>query len=150
MYAGDTVLTTAHAPDRYSGSIAFSGLPGTVVAVRAGREMWSRLGSLSTAGAPAVDANEVSAGLESFGPRLGGGYPILVRLGVRHRTLPFPVVTSSGNSTVTETSFGGGLGIPIAFDRVTLDIAALRSSRSGVPGVTEHAYNLSFGLQVHP
>lgn len=149
MYAGDTVLATAHAPDRYSGSIAFTGLPGTVIAVRGGRELWSRMAGLSTTGAPAVDANEISAGLESFGPRIGG-YPILVRLGARRRTLPFPVVTATGTSDVQETSFGGGLGIPIAFDRVTLDISALRSSRTGVAGISEHAYNLSFGLQVHP
>lgn len=146
MFANDSLLTTATIPDRYSGSIAFSGIPGTLVAVRASHERWSQLSGLSIARTGVVDANDVSAGIESNGPRIGGGFPLLVRLGVRRRTLPFQV----GTSTVQETSFGGGIGVPISLDRVTLDISALRASRTGVAGVPEHAYNLSFGLQVHP
>lgn len=146
MFANDSLLTTATIPDRYSGSVTFSGIPGTVVAIRGSHERWSQLSGLSVVHTIAVDANDVSAGLESDGPRLGGGFPLLVRLGVRRRTLPFQV----GTSAVQETSFGGGIGVPIALDRVTLDIALLRASRTGVAGVSEHAYNLSFGLQVHP
>lgn len=146
MFANDSLLTTGTIPDRYSGSIAFSGIPGTVVALRASHERWSQLSGLSYAKTVAIDANDLSAGVESNGPRLSGGYPLLVRLGVRRRTLPFQV----GTSSVQETSFGGGIGVPISLDRVTLDIAALRTIRSGVAGVDEHAYNLSFGLQVHP
>jgi hypothetical protein len=146
MFANDSLITSAHIPDRFSGSVAFSGIPGTTIAVRASRERWSQLNGLSYAGTNAVDANDLSAGIESAGPRLSGGFPILVRLGIRRRTLPFQV----GTSTVQETSFGGGIGVPIALDRVTLDIAALRASRTGVTGFDEHAYNLSFGLQVHP
>lgn len=146
MFANDSLLTTAHIPDRYSGSIAFSGIPGTLVAVRAAHQRWSQLDGLSYVHTSAVDANDVSLGIESAGPRLGGDFPILVRVGVRRRTLPFAV----GTSSVQETSFGGGIGVPIAFDRVTLDMALLRSTRTGVAGVNERAYNLSFGLQVHP
>jgi long-subunit fatty acid transport protein len=145
MFANDSLLTTATIPDRYSGSIAFSGIPGTTVAVRAQHERWSQLSSLSTVGTRAVDANDISAGVESSGPRLGG-FPLLLRLGARQRTLPFEL----GTASIKETSFGAGLGVPIAYDRVTLDIAAFRTNRTGVPAVTEHAYNLSFGLQVHP
>lgn len=146
MFANDSLLTTGTIPTRYSGSIAFSGIPGTMVAARASHEMWSQLGNLSNAHTLAVDANDVSLGVESNGPRIGGGFPILVRLGVRRRTLPFAV----GSSSVQETSFGGGIGIPIAYDRVTLDMALLHEARSGVAGVSERGYNLSFGLQVHP
>lgn len=146
MYAGDTVLTSANIPDRFSGSISFGGLAGTVFSVRASRERWSQIAPLMTQRTAAVDATDVSAGLESAGPRLGGGFPILFRLGARQRTLPFPV----GTSQIKETSFGGGLGVPIAFDRVTLDLAALRENRTGVAAVSEHAYMLSFGLQVRP
>ncbi|MGI8509760.1 MAG: hypothetical protein ACR2MQ_10580 [Gemmatimonadaceae bacterium] len=145
MYAGDTVLSRARIPDQYSGTVTFQGLPGTLIAVRGSRELWTQIGSLSTFNAPAVDATDVSVGIESAGPRVGG-LPLLIRAGGRHRTLPF----SAGGNTITETSFGGGLGIPIALDRVTLDVAVLRSSRTGVPQISEHAYNLSFGLQVHP
>ncbi len=146
MFANDSLLTTAHVPDRYSGSVIFSGIPGTLVAVRASHQRWSELSPLTIAHTGAVDANDVSAGLESSGPRFGGGFPLLLRLGVRRRTLPFEV----GTSPVQETSFGGGLGIPITLDRVTVDVSLLHSSRTGVAGVNEHAYNLSFGLQVRP
>jgi hypothetical protein len=117
-----------------------------MIAARASHETWSELGGLSYAHTLAVDANDVSLGVESSGPRIGGGFPILVRLGVRRRTLPFAV----GTSAIQETSFGGGIGIPIAFDRVTLDMALLHEARTGVAGVSERGYNLSFGLQVHP
>ena len=146
MFANDSLLTRGTIPTRYSGSIAFTGIPGTMVAARASHETWSQLGDLSSAHTVAVDANDVSLGIESNGPRIGGGFPILVRVGVRRRTLPFAV----GTSEIQETSFGGGIGIPIAFDRVTLDMALLHEARSGVAGVNEHGYNLSFGLQVHP
>lgn len=145
MFANDSLLTTAHIPDSYSGSIAFTGIPGTTFAIRGQHDRWSQLNSLSYVGTTATDANDVSAGVESNGPRLGG-FPLLLRIGARRRTLPFQV----GTQSVQETSFGGGIGVPIAYDRVTFDIAALHTSRTGVAGVTERAYNLSFGLQVHP
>jgi hypothetical protein len=145
MFANDSLLSKGTIPDRYSGSIAFSGIPGTTVAVRAQHERWSQLNSLSTIGTAAVDANDISAGVESNGPSLGG-FPLLLRIGARQRTLPFEL----GTSSIKETSFGAGIGVPIAYDRVTLDIAALHTNRTGAAGVTEHAYNLSFGLQVHP
>ncbi|MEO7041842.1 MAG: hypothetical protein ABI035_06255 [Gemmatimonadaceae bacterium] len=145
MFANDSLLTTSHIPDSYSGSIAFTGIPGTTVAIRGQHDNWSQMTALSYSGATGVDANDVSAGVESNGPKLGG-FPLLLRVGVRRRDLPFLV----GTQTVQETSFGGGIGVPIAYDRVTFDIAALHTNRTGVAGVTERAYNLSFGLQVHP
>ena len=146
MFANDSLQTTANIPDRYSGSIVFSGIPGTLVAVRASRQRWSSLNGLTLARTGTVDANDLSAGIESSGPKFGGGFPLLLRIGARRRTLPFEV----GNSPVQETSYGGGLGVPISLDRVTLDMSLLRSVRTGVAGVSEHAYNLSFGLQVRP
>ena len=146
MFANDSLLTTGTIPTRYSGALAFTGIPGTMVAARASHETWTQLGDLSYAHTRAVDANDLSLGVESSGPRLGGGFPLLMRLGVRRRTLPFAV----GTSAIQETSFGGGIGIPIAYDHVTLDMALLHESRTGVTGVSERGYNLSFGLQVHP
>ncbi len=145
MYANDTTLSSGKVPDEYSGSISFSGLPGTIVAARASHTRWSELNPLATTGGQAMDANDYSVGVESAGPRVGN-FPILIRLGGRQRTLPFLV----GTSQVKETSYGGGLGIPIAFNRVVFDMSVLRANRTGVPGISEHAYDLSFGLQVHP
>lgn len=146
MFGNDSLLTTGSIPDRYAGSLSFTGIPGTTLSFRASHERWSQLGTLSTLQTATVDANDFSFGVESAGPRLGGGYPVLLRLGIRQRTLPFDV----GTDMVKETSFGGGIGIPISFDHVTLDMAVLRANRTGVPDVSEHAYNLSFGLQVRP
>lgn len=145
MYAGDSVITHATVPDRYAGSISFQGIPGTVVSIRAARERWSSLTPLSTTGSRAVDVTDYGAGLESRGPRFGSS-AMLVRAGVRSRTLPFP----AAGSTVRETSFGGGIGIPVAYDHVTLDLAAMRNSRTGVRGVSESGYTFSVGLRVQP
>ena len=147
MYTGDTLLSRGRIPDNYAGSISFQGIPGTLLAVRMARDLWSSLTPLSTAGAQAVDATDISVGAESAGPRFGSaGEPIVIRLGVRRRTLPFLV----GTTQVRETSFGGGLGIPLAQNRVVLDMSLLRSNRTGVSGVAESAYGLSLGLRVHP
>ena len=145
MYVNDTAAVHGDIPDRYSGSVSFEGLPGTIIAARFSRELWSQMASLSASGAHAVDATDMSLGAESAGPRLGG-FPLLLRAGIRRRDLPFQV----GTTTVRETSFGGGIGLPIAYDRVTFDVSVLRSNRTGVAGVDEHAYNLSFGLRVRP
>ena len=145
MYVNDTAAVHGDIPDRYSGSVSFEGLPGTIIAARVSRELWSQMASLSASGAHAVDATDMSLGAESAGPRLGG-FPLLLRAGIRRRDLPFQV----GTTTVRETSFGGGIGLPIAYDRVTFDVSVLRSNRTGVAGVDEHAYNLSFGLRVRP
>lgn len=145
MYVNDTAATRGNIPDRYSGSITFEGLPGTILAARYSRERWSQMASLSASGARATDATDVSVGAESAGPHLGG-FPLLLRAGIRKRDLPFLV----GGTPVREVSFGGGLGLPIAYDRVTFDLAVLRSNRTGVAGVSERAYNLSFGLRVRP
>jgi hypothetical protein len=145
MFVNDSMLTTGDIPDSYSGSLSYSGIPGTTIAIRQSHTSWSSMDGLSYAGTKAVDANDFSAGVESNGPRIGG-FPMSLRAGFRQRTLPFQV----GSASIKETSFGGGLGIPIAYDRVVLDIAALRTSRTGVAGVNERAYNLSFGLRVRP
>jgi hypothetical protein len=147
LYSGDTLLSKGRIPDNYAGSLSFQGIPGTLLAVRMARDRWSSLTPLSTSGAHAVDATDISGGLESAGPHIGSaGELIVIRLGVRHRTLPFLV----GTTQVRETSFGGGLGVPLAQNHVVLDLSLLRSNRTGVSGIAESAYNFSFGLRVHP
>lgn len=145
MYVNDSAATHGSIPDRYSGSVIFEGLPGTIIAARYARELWSQMASLSASGAQPVDATDMSLGAESAGPRIGG-FPLLIRAGIRRRDLPFP---ANGN-TVRETSWGGGFALPISYDRVTFDVSVLRSARTGVAGVDEHAYNLSFGLRIRP
>lgn len=141
----DTVLSRGKIPNNYAVSLGYSGIPGTFVAVRYGVDRWQSLQSLSLSGATAVQTSDFSVGLESTGPKTGS-QAIVFRLGARFRTLPFQV----SGSTVTEHSFGGGVGLPISGGRAMLDLGVLRSARTGVSGVTENAYNLSFGLRIHP
>jgi len=150
LYVGDTVISTGRIPNRYAASLSFEGIPQTLVAFRAAREMWSSMQSMSTQGTRATDANDFSVGLESAGPRTGA-HAIVLRVGARRRSLPFAV----GTTTIDETSFGGGLGIPLGIpqlggDRATIDLSVLHNSRTSVGGVSEHALNWSFGLRVQP
>jgi hypothetical protein len=145
MSIGDTLISTAHIPDHYAASVGFTGIPGTFVAARYGVDRWKSMEPLSTVGAPAVETSDLSVGLESSGPRTGT-QAVIFRLGARFRTLPFQV----GDVTVKERSFSGGAGLPLGKGRAVLDLAVSRSSRTGVTGVTESAFNLSFGLRVHP
>lgn len=147
MSARDTLLTTGNIPDRYSASLSYSGIPGTVIAARYVNDRWSSMTALSTVGDTAVDATEFSAGLETNATRIGaGGTPILLRIGARWRTLPF----MAGGEEVKEMSFGGGAGIPLANNRVGLDLALLRSNRKGISGIKEGAFNISLGLRITP
>src|SRR5262249_20266675 len=128
MRTGDTLISTGRIPNRYAASIGFTGLPQTLIAVRAAREEWSSMQPLRTDGSQARDATDISVGLETAGPR-AGDRAIVMRLGGRRRTLPFDV----GTTEVRETSFGGGLGIPVGLprfgsDRATIDLSLLHSS----------------------
>jgi hypothetical protein len=150
MYANDTLVSSGDVPDRFAASVSFGGIPQTLLAIRYAHEGWSSMQSMSTTGARTVDANDISAGVESAGPRVGER-AILIRLGVRKRNLPFSV----GTTDIDETSFGGGLGIPLGLrqlggDRATLDFSVLRNSRTAVSGVSEKAYNFSVGLRIQP
>lgn len=145
MYTGDTLISTGRVPNHYAGSITFQGIPGTLLAFRAARDNWSAMAPLSTTNAHATDANDFSGGIESNGPRVGS-FPVVIRLGARVRDLPFDV----GSTSVRETSFGGGLGIPLAQNHVVFDFSALHSNRNAVNGVHESAYDFSVGLRVRP
>jgi hypothetical protein len=92
------------------------------------------------------------------GPRIGRR-ALTLRLGGRHRTLPF----GAAGAEVKELLLSTGIGIPVAIDRAQADITLLRASRdaerapSGTfgPGgergnVDETAYILSIGIRVRP
>ncbi|MDQ6827499.1 MAG: hypothetical protein M3081_01370 [Gemmatimonadota bacterium] len=144
-FSGDTVLTRADVPKHYAGSILYTGLPGTNIGIRAAWDGWSSLHSLAATNVNAVDGWDIGVGGETRGVTLFGS-ALPLRLGVRMRTLPFAV----GTQEVKETSIGGGFGLPFGTGRVSADISVQHASRTGTPGVSEHAWVLGIGFLVRP
>jgi hypothetical protein len=143
--SGDTVVATAKAPDHYGASVEYLGWGGVNLAAHLGRDQWTAMRPLASKGITAYDSWDVGGGVEAEGPRLLGRTSV-VRLGARHRTLPF----STTGSSVSELSLGGGLGIDLSRNRARLDVGLLHAGRSSGDAVKEHAYILSFGLRVVP
>jgi hypothetical protein len=142
--AGDTVLGTGRIPDHYSASVVYDGITGATIAARVAHDSWSSLSSLSSTRLQASDSWDTSVGAEVTGPRILQRI-IFVRAGARFRNLPF----GFNGQKVSETSFMGGLGVPLTRDRASFDLAVQRAARSA-SGVKETGYILSFGLRVSP
>jgi len=143
--SGDTVKARAHVPDHYGASLEYSGWGDATLAVRLARDQWSAMRSLTSAGVTTYDSWDVGAGAEAPAPHVLGR-PSVVRLGVRHRTLPF----STTGSSVSELSLGGGLGLELARNRANIDVGVLHANRSSGSAITERAWIFSFGLRVVP
>lgn len=148
---GDSTLTRANTPDRAGIALRVDRVPGASIAVSYAHTTWTRMRGLGTSALEVNDADDISAGVEAVGPRLGDT-PLLLRLGARHRGLPFGV----GGAKIRETSFGGGAGLPLGGGRALADVAiqrALRSPDGGtatVNGARERAWQLSVGVTVRP
>lgn len=140
----DSLATTGHAPNRYGLSVTYDGIPGSQLAVRFDHEQWSRMRSLGSAALDVRDANELSAGADVSGPKIGTMLTA-VRVGARTRELPFGW---NGNA-VKETTLAVGSGITFARGWATLDASLQRSNRSA-GGLTEKGTILSIGLTVRP
>jgi len=145
LYSEDTLLSSAHVPNHYGASLAYTGLTNSAISVRTSLDTWSRLGGLGTPGLIAVDAWDTSVGADLQGPRIGQRY-LFLRGGFRTRTLPF----QAAGQNVTETSFSGGLGTTFASGHVMTDIAAIHATRKADVNASEHAWTLSFGVAVRP
>ena len=146
--AGDSTVSEANVPDRYSAAMSFEGIPGSSISAHVARDTWSRLNGLGSAAATAVDGWEGGVGIETLGPRIVARQTVL-RLGGRYRTLPF----LAGGSEVDELSLGGGIGAQFFRNRATFDFSAERASRSprlSSVDASERAYIFSFGLRVRP
>ncbi len=146
--AGDSVVSEANIPDRFSAALTYEGIPGTSVSAHVARDLWSAMNGLGSSKATAVDGWEGGLGLEALGPRIAARQTIL-RLGGRYRTLPF----LAAGSEVNELSFGGGIGAQFFRNRATFDVSFERASRTpelSSVDVTERAYIFGFGLRVRP
>jgi hypothetical protein len=140
----DSLVASATIPNRYGGGIRYE-LPGVTLSGSAERILWSQLQGLGTDRVEQLDAWDYGAGADMSGPKLIGS-ATNVRLGYRHRTLPF----AANSAQVTENTLSGGMGLPLAGGRVALDLALQRAARSASGGTKESAVIFSLGLSIHP
>ena len=145
--ANDTILARGAVPDRFGVSLAFTGIPGTVLAARAAHDGWSSMTPMLTRpGDRAHDSWDLGGGAEVIGPRVLG-QTLLVRAGARTRTLPF----EASAKAVTEKSLSFGSGVSFGNGRMSADGTVVRQWRdAGLPSVKERAWTLSFSLTARP
>ncbi len=147
---GDSLLAEATVPTRASVAARYQ-IPGAFFAARVGWERWTDFGgfadrpSTSASTLDARDALDYAVGADVEGPVLFG-QGIVLRAGARWRTLPFGV---RGNE-IDETTFTGGLGVPLAQARILLDLGVGRATRGGVPGVSEQSWVTMIGITMRP
>lgn len=137
-------LTTAKVPSRTGVGLAYFGIRGITAHVRADQVRWTDLEGLSGSASAVFDGTELAAGLEALGPTLFGAN-MLLRAGLRDRTLPFGV----NGEQVRENGFAFGLGLPLARGRTQIDLGAQRLRRSS-PGAQENSWFLSLGFGIRP
>jgi hypothetical protein len=142
-YSGNTIVASGSAPDHVGVSLAYLGINGTTLGVRAARDSWSRLRGLS-ATMNVHEAWDIGLGADVTGPRFGDT-PVGLRAGARWRTLPF----SADAKPVKERTVSGGFGFPMADRRVELHLGALRATRTSGTA-TETAWTISTGFAVRP
>lgn len=143
--SNDTTLGRAEIPNSYSVAVRFDGLPGTSLAARAERTLWSSLSTLGSATAVAVDAWDYSIGIEATATP-GRAAPILYRVGYRDRGLPF---VASGHA-IKERSIAAGGSLPLSGGRAGIDFAVWRAVRRASLATDESAWVISVGLTVRP
>jgi hypothetical protein len=141
--SGDTTIGRARLPDHYSASVSYDGITGANLSARVAHDSWSSLSGIGPS-VQGFDSWDYSFGGEASGPRLLQRV-IVMRAGARFRTLPF----GFNSGKVSETSFMGGLGIPLARDRAALDFSLQHANRSS-SSIKERGVILSFGLRVSP
>jgi hypothetical protein len=145
-YRNDTTLSSARVPKRLGVGAVFGGVSGLSLSANAEWHGWSALNGLAESEVRAVDGWDWGLGAEVRAPSLfGQEFPL--RLGYRHRILPFDV-----NATdVHETDYSLGLGVPVSRGRSRVDFSLTRANRSAnIADVSEHAWILSAGFFLRP
>ncbi len=145
-FRNDTTLSSARVPKRLGFGGVFGGISGVLLSANAQWNGWSALNGLAESEVKAVDGWDWGVGAEVRAPSLfGQEFP--VRLGYRHRILPF----EANDAEVKETAYSLGLGIPVSRGRSRIDFSLSRANRTAnVPDVTEHAWILSAGFFLRP
>jgi hypothetical protein len=121
-------------------------VPGTTVAFRVDRELWSKMAGLGSPQSSPEDTWDWGLGVDVLGPRLLG-IETTLRGGARRRTLPF----LADGEQVRETAFTLGTGVPFARGRAQVDVFAERASRTaGDVDAKEKAWTIGLGFTVRP
>ena len=142
----DSLRTKADAPSRYGVGVRYDVVPGTGIALRADRTLWSRMAGLGSARATPEDTWDFGLGLDALGPRIVG-QQLTLRAGARRRTLPF----LADDTQVRETAFTFGTGAPLAGGRAQLDFFLERAARTaGDVDAKERSWTFGLGLTVRP
>jgi len=146
-YIVDSTQTTGKAPKVLGGGIEISPLAGILLAARAEWTGWSSMQTLGTLGGfSAHDSWDYGGGLEVRGPGILGA-DIPLRVGYRHRTLPF----AADAGVVTENTISFGFGFVLARGRSRIDLSGGHANRSSpTTPVTESAWTASMGVSLHP
>jgi hypothetical protein len=137
----DTLVAKADAPSRFGIGARYEVVPGTAVALRADRTLWSKMEGLGSVRATPDDAWDFGLGLDAVGPRISGAQ-FALRAGARRRTLPF----LANDEQVKETAFSFGSGTPLAGGRAQLDFFLERAARSAGGSVDAKERSWTFGL----
>jgi hypothetical protein len=153
--SGDATLGRANVPTRFGVTVAYLGIANSAIALRTAYDKWSSLESLGRPGLRAVDAWDTSLGADIAGPRIGSDRALMLRAGVRWRTLPFAATPVDGGITgpprnVRERSLSAGAGTTLARGRASVDFGVIRASRDAGLSVDERAWILSIGMSVRP
>lgn len=143
-FDGSARIASAGAPDRFGVSAVYLGVRNAAFAVRFAHDDWTSLRGLSPTMRVHAGA-DVGLGADVIGPRFAGS-AVNLRAGARWRTLPF----SADGNAVKENTWSAGFGLPFAGGRAELNLGALRSSRTGAPGIAEDAWTVSTGFVVRP
>jgi hypothetical protein len=141
----DSARTEASVPTRYGVAARLEPLTGLTLYVGADHNEWSAMNGLGSSAAAATDAWEYSAGAQFSGQRTRN-VPWTYSVGYRARDLPF----SAAGALVSEKIVAGGLSVPIAGPRGTLELALQRAAREAAGPTTERAWLLSVGFTVRP
>ncbi len=142
----DSAVSEANVPGRLGLGVLYQGIAGTVLAASVEQIEWSAMNGLGSESATAQDATNWAVGVEFVGGQLRRA-PVLWRAGYGKRDLPFLL----RDLPVSETAFHGGVGVPLAGELATLDLALQRSLRR-VQGdaAQEDAWSFTAGLTIRP
>lgn len=140
----DVANATATIPMRWGVGGSWLVIPGATINARVDQTRWTDLAGLGTSNVFLFDATEIGVGADVVGPRVAGA-PMMLRVGLRDRTLPFGV----NGDRVPERALSFGAGLPVARGRGQIDVALQRAVREVGPA-TERSWFLSVGIGIRP